>query len=294
MRRQRWHIELLRNLGWSPTWAGSKTQGDWGVFSTDVLKSDSTSQMQIVFEHFRKNLLHTLMTFLERQSDLFHVKELSGDLELSVCESSNFITFRCECVVGWNFHSHRLSKFWGRTIWVGYFLEITVVVLFFWNQKRCRRLYSSWVRFVQFASDFCGWVSQKSDGDAKGFREGEATPAKILMFSTSVKILPIQYQSWRQSFMPEIWTEVNQMYKPRLPTPKKDETTTTAHYRWNFCLPWSDLNVSAIFSTFPPSFWVVLVCQAEKNAAETVQWISGLGQIYFRTLVQMCFLICAG
>ena len=162
--------------------------------------------MQIVFEHFRKDLLHTLMTFLERQSDLFHVKEPSGDLELSVCESSNFITFRCECVVGWNFHSHRLSKFWGRTIWVGYFLEITVVVLFFWNQKRCRRLYSSWVRFVQFASDFCGWVSQESDGDAKGFREGEATPAKVLMFSTSVKFSPFQYQSGRQSFMPEILT----------------------------------------------------------------------------------------
>ena len=128
----------------------------------------------------------------------------------------------------------------------------------------------------------------------QGFREGEATPAKVLMFSTSVKFSPFQYQSWRQSFMPEIWTEVNRMYKPRLPTPKKDETTTTAHHRWNFCLPWSDLNVSAIFSTFLPSFWVVLVCQAEKNAAETVQWISGLGQIYFRTLVQMCFLICAG
>ena len=81
------------------------------MFSTDVLKSDSTSQMQIAFEHFRKDLLHTLMTFLERQSDLFHVKELSGDLELSVCESSIFLTFCCECVVGWNFHSHRLSKF---------------------------------------------------------------------------------------------------------------------------------------------------------------------------------------
>ena len=96
------------------------------------------------------------------------------------------------------------------------FPRITVVV--FLNQKRCRRLYSSWDWFVQFASDFCGWVSQKSDGDAKGFREGEATPAKILMFSTSVTILPIQYQSWRQSFMPEILTEVNQMYKPRWPT----------------------------------------------------------------------------
>ena len=75
------------------------------------------------------------------------------------------------------------------------FPRITVVALFFWNQKRCRRLYSSWVRFVQFASDFCGWVSQESDGDAKGFREGEATPAKILMFSTSVKFSPFQYQS---------------------------------------------------------------------------------------------------
>jgi hypothetical protein len=67
--------------------------------------------MQIAFEHFRKDLLHTLMTFLERQSDLFHGKELSGDLELAVCESSIFLTFCCECVVGWNFHSHRLSKF---------------------------------------------------------------------------------------------------------------------------------------------------------------------------------------
>ena len=124
-----------------------------------------------------------------------------------ICSTSRSrVEIRCECVVGWNFHSHRLSKFWGGTIWVGYFLEITVVALVLWSQKRCRQLYSSWVPLVQFASDFCGWVSQESDGDAKGFKEGEATPAKVLMFSTSVKFSPFQYQSGRQSFMPEILT----------------------------------------------------------------------------------------
>ena len=98
LHRLRWHISQSKNALWVPLqfrmisclgWL--KTQRDWGaVFRTDVLKSDPTSQMQIVFdEHFGKDLLHTLMTFLERQSDLFHVKDLSGTMS----ESSKFLHF---------------------------------------------------------------------------------------------------------------------------------------------------------------------------------------------------------
>ena len=152
----------------------------------------------------RKDLLHTLMTFLERQSDLFHVKELSGDLELSSVWVVHFFNLLLRMCCWLEFSFPQTFKILRPNNLSRIFPRITVVALFFWNQKRCRRLYSSWVRFVQFASDFCGWVSQESDGDAKGFREGEATPAKILMFSTSVKFSPFQYQSWRQSFMPEI------------------------------------------------------------------------------------------
>ena len=45
------------------------------------------------------------------------------------------------------------------------------------ESRRCRPLYSSWIPLVQFVLDFFEWVSQESDGDAKGFKEGEATPA---------------------------------------------------------------------------------------------------------------------